>query len=59
MNRCSRKTRDNKIEEFLLWLEDRHSKKLYAPTIQELKKCKQQGTLQKFLDIIPLFFEYR
>ena len=35
INRRSRKTRDNKIEEFLLWLEDRRARKLYAPTIQQ------------------------
>ena len=59
MNRRSRVTRDNKIEEFLLWLQDRRARGLYAPTIQELKKCKQAGKLNDFLDIIPYFFEYR
>ena len=59
INRKSRKTRDNKIEEFLLWLEDRRAQGLYAPTIHELKRAKQQDNLKKFFDIIPFFFEYR
>ena len=59
INPRSRTTRDNKIEEFLLWLTDRRIRGLYAPTIQELKECKQNKQLDKFFDIIPFYFEYR
>ena len=59
INQRSRVTRDNKIEEFLLWLEDRRTRGLYAPTIQELKQCKKNNQLDQFFHIIPFFFEYR
>ena len=62
INEKSRITRDNKIKEFKLWLEDRRSRNLYAPTIDEIKKLHEAGDTvgkEKFLGIIPLFFEYR
>ena len=59
VNRRSRITQNNKIEEFLLWLQDRRSMGLYAPTIADLKEAKAKQQLQPFFDIIPYYFEYR
>ena len=43
INKRSRITRDNKIKEFKLWLEDRRSRNLYGPSVDELKVEVEKG----------------